>query len=86
MDGDAPNEHAELDANEQSAFNTTLSRIDHGADVSSNAVVVSQGVLHLHNIITFYCAVHSCELPLPPVNLSLQKFKTNYCTLVIILY
>ena len=85
MDGDVPNEHAELDANEQSAFNTTLSRIDHEADVSSNAVVVSRGVLHFHTTY-FYCAVHSCELPLPPVNLSLQKFKANYCTLVIILY
>ena len=46
MDGDdMPNEHAELHENEQDAVDSTLLRIDHEADATSSAVVISQGTL-----------------------------------------
>ena len=49
MDGDdMPNEHEELDANEQDAVDASLLKIDHEADATSSAVMLSQGVLHIH--------------------------------------
>ena len=46
MDGDMPNECAELDPSEQDAVDAALLRIDRETDATSSAVIISQGDLH----------------------------------------